>query len=121
MNGEGGIISSPGYPLNYPSNMDCTWTLTVSSSYHIKLDFYKFLTEGGLCSSNDYVEVRDGLYSYSPVIRVRICGSYVPAPFYSSGRYMRIKFHSDSSLSYSGFIARFQATNEAVDNSKLLV
>ena len=26
-----GIIASPGYPNNYPANMNCTWTVSVLS------------------------------------------------------------------------------------------
>ncbi len=39
INDERGIISSPGYPANYGSNLDCVWIVTPPNGKDINLSF----------------------------------------------------------------------------------
>ena len=32
------IISTPGYPEQYSSNLTCTWTITANSNYLVRLE-----------------------------------------------------------------------------------
>lgn len=57
----------------------------------------------------DYIEVRDGPFSSSPIIG-RYCGQQSPMYVRSSGRYLWIKFVADSELEAIGFSARYNFT-----------
>lgn len=102
---SGGTFRSPSYPLYYPNNMVCTWKITAPSGKRLKLSFTYFRLESGVCSTNDYLEVRDGSTSTS-VRKGTYCGTYAPT-ITSSGRYLWVRFRSDSSLSFKGFEARY--------------
>ena len=102
---SGGTLRSPSYPSNYPNNMMCTWRITAPSGSRLRLTFNYFTLESSPCSTRDYLEVRDGSSSTS-TRKGTYCGTYAPNIF-SSGRYLWIRFRSDSSLSYKGFDARY--------------
>ena len=85
----------------YSSNMDCRWNLT--SNTVIELLFYYFTTQ----SSADYVSVYDGDSTSAPLIG-RFSGSSLPAPITSSSTKLYVRFTSDGSSEYSGFIARYR-------------
>lgn len=106
---SGGTFKSPSYPSYYPSNMVCTWKITAPSGKRLKLSFNYFKLERGICSSNDYLEVRDGL-SATSVKKGSYCGSYAPT-ITSSGRYLWVRFRSDSQLSYKGFEVRYSVVS----------
>lgn len=36
-----GVILSPGYPGNYPSGLDCTWTVTLPVGFGEKLSRFQ--------------------------------------------------------------------------------
>ena len=96
-----GTISASSGSSTYSSNMDCRWNLT--SNGVIELLFYHFATE----SSADYVRVYDGDSTSAPLIG-RFSGSSLPAPITSSSTKLYVRFTSDSSLEYRGFIARYR-------------
>ena len=102
---SGGTLRSPSYPSNYPNNMICTWRITAPSGSRLRLTFNYFTLESGTCSTKDYLEVRDGLSSTS-TRKGTYCGSNAPS-MTSSGRYLWIRFRSDSSVSYKGLEARY--------------
>lgn len=37
----GGVILSPGFPGNYPSNLDCTWKILLPIGYGKQTDIWK--------------------------------------------------------------------------------
>ena len=51
-------FTSPNFPNNYDSNLDCSWTLSVKSGAIIQLRFHTFNLEQGY--DTDYVNVYDG-------------------------------------------------------------
>lgn len=55
----------------------------------------------------DYVEVRDGDNSDSPIIK-RFCGNERPAPIRSTGSSLHVLFRSDGSKNFDGFHAVFE-------------
>lgn len=57
----------------------------------------------------DHIEVRDGPFSFSPLIS-RYCGSSSPGRVFSSGRFMWIRFYSDDELEGSGFYVQYKFT-----------
>lgn len=57
----------------------------------------------------DHIEVRDGPFSFSPLIN-RFCGSANPGLVLSSGRFMWIRFFSDEELEGIGFQVQYSFT-----------
>ena len=98
--------------------MDCRWNF--SSNAVIELVFFSFRTE----SSADFVSVYDGGSLSSPLIR-KMSGSSVPPPITSSSINLYVKFSSDGTNTYDGFVAayrgkaRHKVTQDGFDNSKL--
>lgn len=106
-----GKFGSPSYPSDYPNSMLCTWKITAPSGKRIKLSFNYFRLESGTCSSNDYLEVRDGPSSTS-LRKGTYCGSNAPT-ITSSGRYLWLRFRSDAQLSFKGFQARCEVLSKS--------
>ena len=100
-----GVITSPGYPSLYPSNQNCIWILSIPNGNQIRLNFEYFDLEVNVNCDYDYLLVRDGAEAHSPIIG-RFCGpsTYISEDtLYSSGKDLRIEFHSDISSSKGGF------------------
>uniref|UniRef100_A0A8B9LL55 CUB and Sushi multiple domains 3a n=1 Tax=Astyanax mexicanus TaxID=7994 RepID=A0A8B9LL55_ASTMX len=99
-----GVILSPGYPGNYPSGLDCTWTVTLPIGFGIHLQFLNFSTE----AIHDYLEIRSGPTDTSTVID-RFSGPQVPEPLFSTTHETSFFFHSDYSQNKPGFHITYQA------------
>ena len=84
--------------------MSCTWLISLPKS-KIKLFFSAFDLQaaGPSCQRGDFVEVRDGEYSDSPVLGT-FCGSNIPSDTFSSGSYMLVQFRSDEYEEKRGFV-----------------
>ncbi|BFZ22426.1 hypothetical protein BsWGS_25465 [Bradybaena similaris] len=106
-----GTISSPGYPGNYTHNQDCTWNVVVSPGSSIRFNIARLALEHHPDCSFDYLEIRDGETDQAPVIR-SFCSSETPAPIQTTGPYAYVHFHSDDSLSDSGFLLTYAALTE---------
>ncbi|XP_056155801.1 cubilin [Lampris incognitus] len=105
-----GSFSSPNYPSNYPTNRVCIFKITVEFSMQIKLNFTDFDLEGSPPScARDYVEIRDGGYETSPLLG-RFCSVQVPPDVVSHSNNLWIKFRSDVSHTYKGFVAHWDGT-----------
>ena len=128
-NGSSGMLYTPHYPVPYPGDTNCFWTITVPPGKRVKLVFEDFELEKNsvyagysYCKydqteiDRDYVEIRDGPWSSSRELGI-YCGNKLDFEFYSTGHQMWIKFHSapDDSQKSKGFKAHF----EAVEPSKL--
>ncbi|KAJ8267678.1 hypothetical protein COCON_G00128500 [Conger conger] len=87
-----GVILSPGFPGNYPSGLDCTWTVKLPIGFAI----------------HDYLEVRSGSLEAGTVID-RFSGPLVPEPFFSTTHETSFFFHSDYSQNKPGFHITYQA------------
>ncbi|XP_041824165.1 cubilin [Melanotaenia boesemani] len=105
-----GTIQSPYHPNPYPHDKVCEWVINQQPGYVVTLNFLSFDIEGGSCSF-DFVEVRDGSTSSSPLLG-KFCGSEIPATLQSTQRSMYIRFRTDSSLSNLGFEAVYDAAME---------
>lgn len=69
----------------------------------------KFYIEASFECRFDNIEVRDGPFSFSPLIN-RFCGPTSPGLVLSSGRFMWIRFFSDDELEGIGFQVRYSFT-----------
>ncbi|XP_046342042.2 tolloid-like protein 2 [Haliotis rufescens] len=103
-------IDSPNYPLHYPNNADCSWTISTDvKGYVIHVKAVHFYLERDSPCSYDYVQLYDvtGTYEYS---LGRWCGSNGPDT-QSTGMSMKVRFHSDisSTFDFTGFRLAFTA------------
>lgn len=108
-----GSIYSPGYPNNYDDNENCMWRFFAPFGSKVLLYFTTFELEYASACIFDSVELFDGRDNSSPRLS-KSCGSSLPSPVYSSGRYMYMQFKSDSSNTKKGFVAHYR---ELIDSS----
>ncbi|TNN72286.1 CUB and sushi domain-containing protein 3 [Liparis tanakae] len=99
-----GVILSPGFPGNYPSGLDCTWTVNLPVGFGIHLQFLNFSTE----AIHDYLEIRSGTLEMGSVID-RFSGPVLPKPLFSTTHQTSFFFHSDYSQNKPGFHSTYQA------------
>ncbi|TNN43019.1 Neuropilin and tolloid-like protein 2 [Liparis tanakae] len=102
--------SSPNYPKTYPANKECLYVLEALPRQRIELRFdQSFYIEASFECRFDHIEVRDGPFSFSPLID-SFCGSASPGLVLSSGRFLWIRFFSDEELEGSGFRVQYSFT-----------
>ncbi|XP_035273212.1 cubilin [Anguilla anguilla] len=104
---EVGVIKTKNWPMNYPGNSQCMWSIQVPAGKTITLTFTHFEVEEpgpliGRCYDN--VVVYDGITAgakkHGP-----FCGSKLPAVIQSTGNSLLIRFHSDFFTEAKGFRA----------------
>ena len=78
------------------------------SGFRVQLMFTTFQLEDHSSCSYDFVELRNGFSSSSPLIG-KYCGSAGSLNFISAGVSIYITFKSDGSVSSTGFSANFAA------------
>ncbi|XP_027528819.1 CUB and sushi domain-containing protein 2-like, partial [Neopelma chrysocephalum] len=99
-----GVLLSPGFPGNYPSNLDCTWRILLPVGFGAHIQFLNFSTE----PNHDFVEIRNGPYDTSTVIG-RFSGADLPGSLLSTSHETTVYFHSDHSQNKPGFKLEYQA------------
>ncbi|XP_019343511.2 CUB and sushi domain-containing protein 2 isoform X1 [Alligator mississippiensis] len=99
-----GVLLSPGFPGNYPSNMDCSWRISLPVGFGAHVQFLNFSTE----PNHDFVEIRNGPYDTSNVIG-RFSGTEIPGSLLSTSHETTVYFHSDHSQNKPGFKLEYQA------------
>uniref|UniRef100_A0A8C4TM96 CUB domain-containing protein n=1 Tax=Erpetoichthys calabaricus TaxID=27687 RepID=A0A8C4TM96_ERPCA len=105
-----GQLTSPNYPNNYPVYRECIYRIIVSVNRQIMLNFTDFALEPTYPSClYDYVEIRDGGYETSPLTS-RYCGTTTPPIIMSHSNRLWIKFRSDMTSTYRGFMAHWDGT-----------
>ena len=110
LEGASGIIKTPNYPLNYPLDKVCSWIIKVQPGDKVVLTFQTFVLEDNAICQYDYVLIRDGSSSKSPMIG-KFCGTSRPATITSAGNYLWLEFRSDSTATRRGFKAIWEAEN----------
>lgn len=98
-----GSISTPGYPANYPLNIQCIWKLKIAPGNRIHVSFSEFSLETYNFCNKDYLEARNVKASGSLI--GRFCEGK-PQNITSSGD-LWLKFRSDEDNTRSGFIANY--------------
>ncbi|KAK3572019.1 hypothetical protein QTP86_022249 [Hemibagrus guttatus] len=106
-----GQIRTPLHPDTYPHNKLCEWVISQPTGYVVTLNFLTFDVEGVESCLYDYVEVRDGATSSSPLIG-RYCGNQAPSMLQSTQKQMYIAFSTDASVSNHGFTAEYASVME---------
>ena len=107
-----GNFTSPGYPYNYPDDLDCTWIITVPNGYYVYVHFEHFHLEGSRNSCPyDYVQIYDENNPWNPIITKR-CDYHDSWCVYSNSNVLCVRFITDGSVSYSGFHAHYERVLE---------
>ena len=98
-----GTITSPGYPLQYPNNLNCSWIIELTNAEIILINLLELQTE----PYRDYLWVYDGISLESPNSGYT---GYPPLPLtiVSSGSIMMIQFNTDDSGATSGFSLAYE-------------
>uniref|UniRef100_A0A8C4TF09 CUB domain-containing protein n=1 Tax=Erpetoichthys calabaricus TaxID=27687 RepID=A0A8C4TF09_ERPCA len=113
-----GQLTSPNYPNNYPVYRECIYRIIVSVNRQIMLNFTDFALEPTYPSClYDYVEIRDGGYETSPLTS-RYCGTTTPPIIMSHSNRLWIKFRSDMTSTYRGFMAHWDGNRSAGGNPR---
>ncbi|XP_058866284.1 hatching enzyme 1.2-like [Acipenser ruthenus] len=102
-----GTLTSSNYPLEYPVNTDCIWIINAPKGYKVSLTISSFDVEYSEDCSYDYLNLRDGPKTTSPVQQTH-CGSEPIPSFTSSGNAAVVQFHSDGSDVGTGFSAKYK-------------
>ena len=115
LNGSFGTLQSPQDHTWYHSGLSCDWLITVPEGKIVKLTFDNVdlkQSSGSTCIA-DYVEVIDGSRS-NDESKGKFCGDRKPEDIRSSGRYMWVRFRTDSHDSiYEGFNATYKAEDKS--------
>lgn len=98
---EEGVVNSPNFPVEYPNNIDCTWTIRVKEGRVIQVHFTDLevgVFEPPCMTVNDYIEFTNPT---SKRTFGRVCGleQNKPLPFESDSNVLKIRF-SASHLSF---------------------
>ncbi|XP_023561215.1 cubilin [Octodon degus] len=97
-----GSLRSPGWPDNYYANLDCTVILSAPQNHSISLFFYTLNIETSRNCAHDFLEIRNGSDSGSPLLGL-YCGSLLPNPIFSQSGTVYLRFKTDGSISRSGY------------------
>ncbi|XP_067663247.1 cubilin-like [Haliotis asinina] len=103
-------IVSPGYPNNYPSGLDCQWTIHAPAGNRIRIEVIFADMEIAPFCANDYLLFDDGSSTVDG--QIKIC-NVTSSPIVSSSNLMSITFHSDSSVTGKGFRLKYSAADNS--------
>ncbi|KAL9973791.1 hypothetical protein ACROYT_G020293 [Oculina patagonica] len=110
---ETGTLASYNYPLPYDDSVECVWNINVDTDYKIELSFDFFNLSDSTDCSEDYVEVRDGMWDTSDLVG-KYCGAKKPSKITSDAWDLRIAFKSSGKTKYPGFKASYE-TKKSTD------
>ncbi|CAN9503559.1 unnamed protein product [Ophioblennius macclurei] len=94
-----GVITSPGWPFQYPTRLNCSWNIRARPGDAITVSFQDFDLQGSHRCTSDWMSIS----SYRSLDGLRVCGSSLPPPYITSQDHVWIHFHSDDSLTGKGF------------------
>ncbi|PVD25562.1 hypothetical protein C0Q70_13218 [Pomacea canaliculata] len=102
-------IYSPGYPMNYSNNAECSWQVRADAGYVVQLSVLNVDMEQCTTCSCDKLQIFDASdYLYGRRIR-QYCGSLHFDVVYTTQQYAFLTFTSDSSKTGKGFVITYRA------------
>ncbi|XP_045147329.1 deleted in malignant brain tumors 1 protein [Echinops telfairi] len=112
-----GSFSSPWYPTNYPTDVECVWVIHVPETFRIELMIPALILEDIYGCPYDFIEVFDGRQVGSLSLG-RFCAG-VELTFLSSSNVMTTVFRSDAMITSKGFLALYKALPQDADSSDM--
>ena len=100
---SGTIITSPNYPEKYTNDSNCKIRVLFHERKKVAILFYSFDVEECIVKNYDWLIIRDGNSSESNLIGSKLCGNTVPGPIVSTGNSAILDFHTDGTITHSGF------------------
>ncbi|CAH1239076.1 CSMD3 [Branchiostoma lanceolatum] len=94
-----GVIFSPGYPGQYPSNLNCTWTIEVDSGEGIKISPAEFSLE----EVYDKFIIFDGDTKSNATLVGEYSGQNIPEEIMSTSNIIQLVLTTDDSYAEDGF------------------
>nr|XP_023417283.1 deleted in malignant brain tumors 1 protein [Cavia porcellus] len=111
-----GSFSSPQYPENYPTDIQCIWEIHVDKKFRIELTIPILKLEDVLGCPYDSLEIFDGPRIAS-LSMGKLCAP-VAVMFFSSSDIMTVVFRSDSMITNTGFHALFNVVPQGDSKSE---
>ncbi|XP_052616085.1 deleted in malignant brain tumors 1 protein-like [Peromyscus californicus insignis] len=105
-----GSFSSPWYPTNYPTDMECVWEIHVAEKFNIELTIPSLKLEDIYGCPYDFVEVFDGKQVAS-LSMGKVCAG-AELTFLSSSNSMTVVFKSDAMITNTGFYALYNTVHQ---------
>ncbi|ELK11859.1 Deleted in malignant brain tumors 1 protein [Pteropus alecto] len=105
-----GSFSSPWYPTNYPTNVECVWVVHLAEKFHIELMIPSLKLEDVYGCPYDFIEVFDGRQVAS-LSMGRFCAGE-ELTFLSSSNIMTVVFRSDAMITNTGFYALYNGLRQ---------
>ncbi|XP_037583564.1 putative DMBT1-like protein isoform X8 [Cebus imitator] len=105
-----GSFSSPWYPINYPTNVECVWVIHVAEKFHIELMIPSLKLEDIYGCPYDFIELFDGPQAAS-LSMGRFCAG-AELSFLSSSNIMTAVFRSDPIITNTGFYALYNTVQQ---------
>ncbi|XP_046880031.1 cubilin [Hypomesus transpacificus] len=112
LHADRGVLSTPRYPQNYQPDLDCSWHVMVTPGFRVSVNFetqFQIQGFGRLCSTGDYVELRNGPDVSAPSIGGRLCGASPPSVIQTTDNDLHVRFVSDHTNEAVGFKLTFEA------------
>ena len=105
------LITSPGFPNNYPTLSDCQWNIYASSHQTVEFDLQFLDMEVSHECEFDYLKFFDSQEASGKELYIGCDGkSFSPTKIRSTGRYMVILFHTDDRITENGHRVGFNGT-----------
>ncbi|XP_060104406.1 cubilin [Heteronotia binoei] len=109
LHSENGTIRSPHWPHNFPSNIRCTWTITVHESKHLEITFdenFQIPDTNGQCQSSYVKVLRGSNEEQEDSILASGCGNSAPVPIVAPRNVITVLFQSQDTPGH-GFSASY--------------
>ena len=106
----GGLISSPLYPENNRTNIDCIWNINVPNNMVVALRFKVFDMGSKSTCSSDFVQIResaDGIKD--PEVKRQYCGEDEPAVYKGQKSVLQIRYKKTVNFAGTGWLLQFMA------------
>ncbi|KAL9955905.1 hypothetical protein ACROYT_G037304 [Oculina patagonica] len=98
-------LTSPGYPNDYPSNIDCYYSVPIPQGMAMKISFDYFDVELGFKCGYDYMKITNEINETFGVY----CGERTGRTVIVTGNFVMMIFHSDESTEKRGFLLSLTA------------
>ncbi|XP_075705835.1 ovochymase-2-like [Rhinoderma darwinii] len=104
--GRKGFLYSLNYPDTYPPDLQCSWNISVTPGWLIKLTFINLAMDGDIGQCNG--DKLDDVTSICFVISGSFCGFLKPPVIISSSNKLFLKFSTDKLLTDRGFEVKWE-------------